>query len=37
MMMVGQLSSHFRALEFVDAAIESFVSAPPVVSAKENG
>lgn len=37
LMMVGQLSCHFRALESVDAAIESFVSAPPVVSTKENG
>ena len=30
LMMVGQLSSHFRALETVDAAIESFATDPPV-------
>ena len=29
LMMVGQLSSHFRAFESVDTAIESFVSEPP--------
>ncbi len=29
LMMVGKLSSHFRTLESVDAAVESFVSDPP--------
>ena len=30
LMMVGQLSSHFRAFESVDIAIESFINDPPV-------
>lgn len=37
LMMVGQLSSHFRALGSVDAAIESFASEPPIAPTKGSG
>ena len=30
LMMVGRLSSHFRALESIDVAVESFATDPPI-------